>query len=398
MNASTVKQEVKNITDELISIRRYLHQNPELSFQEIKTSKYISELLNKWGIEHTSNVGGYGIIGILKGKNPDSKVIALRADMDALPIIEENNVKYCSVNDGVMHACGHDVHMTCLLGTIKLLSENRDWFNGSIKFIFQPAEETLPGGALKMIEDGVLENPKPDLIIGQHVFPELESGKVGVRSGPYMASTDELNLTISGRGGHGALPQTFDDTIHTAAELIHKIKEKVNEKAPTDYPTVLSFGKIVADGAYNIIPKEVIIKGTFRTFDENWRKIVHKIIKTIATEISAKHNTNCDVFINSGYPVLENDKQLAILFEKNAIEYLGEQNVEILDMRTTGEDFARFTQLIPGVFYRLGIANKKQGINSRLHSPTFDIDESSIEIGTGIMIWNTIMTSLDDSY
>ena len=269
MNASTVKQEVKNITDELISIRRYLHQNPELSFQEIKTSKYISELLNKWGIEHTSNVGGYGIIGILKGKNPDSKVIALRADMDALPIIEENNVKYCSVNDGVMHACGHDVHMTCLLGTIKLLSENRDWFNGSIKFIFQPAEETLPGGALKMIEDGVLENPKPDLIIGQHVFPELESGKVGVRSGPYMASTDELNLTISGRGGHGALPQTFDDTIHTAAELIHKIKEKVNEKAPTDYPTVLSFGKIVADGAYNIIPKEVIIKGTFRTFDEN---------------------------------------------------------------------------------------------------------------------------------
>jgi amidohydrolase len=398
MNASTVKQEVKNITDELISIRRYLHQNPELSFQEIKTSKYISELLNKWGIEHTSNVGGYGIIGILKGKNPDSKVIALRADMDALPIIEENNVKYCSVNDGVMHACGHDVHMTCLLGTIKLLSENRDWFNGSIKFIFQPAEETLPGGALKMIEDGVLENPKPDLIIGQHVFPELESGKVGVRSGPYMASTDELNLTISGRGGHGALPQTFDDTIHTAAELIHKIKEKVNEKAPTDYPTVLSFGKIVADGAYNIIPKEVIIKGTFRTFDENWRKIVHKIIKTIATEISAKHNTNCDVFINSGYTVLENDKQLAILFEKNAIEYLGEQNVEILDMRTTGEDFARFTQLIPGVFYRLGIANKKQGINSRLHSPTFDIDESSIEIGTGIMIWNTIMTSLDDSY
>jgi amidohydrolase len=397
MNASTVKQEVKNITDELISIRRYLHQNPELSFQEIKTSKYISELLNKWGIEHTSNVGGYGIIGILKGKNPDSKVIALRADMDALPIIEENNVKYCSVNDGVMHACGHDVHMTCLLGTIKLLSENRDWFNGSIKFIFQPAEETLPGGALKMIEDGVLENPKPDLIIGQHVFPELESGKVGVRSGPYMASTDELNLTISGRGGHGALPQTFDDTIHTAAELIHKIKEKVNEKAPTDYPTVLSFGKIVADGAYNIIPKEVIIKGTFRTFDENWRKIVHKIIKTIATEISAKHNTNCDVFINSGYPVLENDKQLAILFEKNAIEYLGEQNVEILDMRTTGEDFARFTQLIPGVFYRLGIANKKQGINSRLHSPTFNIDESSIEIGTGIMIWNTIMTSLDDS-
>ncbi len=398
MNASTVKQEVKNITDELISIRRYLHQNPELSFQEIKTSKYISELLNKWGIEHTSNVGGYGIIGILKGKNPDSKVIALRADMDALPIIEENNVKYCSVNDGIMHACGHDVHMTCLLGTIKLLSENRDWFNGSIKFIFQPAEETLPGGALKMIEDGVLENPKPDLIIGQHVFPELESGKVGVRSGPYMASTDELNLTISGRGGHGALPQTFDDTIHTAAELIHKIKEKVNEKAPTDYPTVLSFGKIVADGAYNIIPKEVIIKGTFRTFDENWRKIVHKIIKTIATEISAKHNTNCDVFINSGYPVLENDKQLAILFEKNAIEYLGEQNVEILDMRTTGEDFARFTQLIPGVFYRLGIANKKQGINSRLHSPTFNIDESSIEIGTGIMIWNTIMTSLDDSY
>ena len=398
MNVSKVKKEVRKITDELISIRRYLHQNPELSFQEIETSIYISELLNKWNIEHTSNVGGYGIIGVLKGKNPDSKVIALRADMDALPIIEENNVEYCSINDGVMHACGHDVHMTCLLGAIKVLSENRDWFKGSIKFIFQPAEETLPGGALKMIQDGVLKNPSPSLIIGQHVFPELESGKVGVRPGLYMASTDELNLTISGRGGHGALPQTFDDTIHTAAEIIHKIKEKVNETAPKDYPTVLSFGKIVADGAYNIIPKEVIIKGTFRTFDENWRKTVHKIIKTIATEVSTKHNTNCDIFINSGYPVLENDNQLAILFEKNAIEYLGKQNVELLDMRTTGEDFARFTQLIPGVFYRLGIANKEQGINSRLHSPTFNIDESSIEIGTGLMIWNAIMTSLDDSH
>ncbi len=335
MKASYLKKEISSISNQLISIRRHLHANPELSFQESGTADYISKLLNEWGIPHERNIGGHGIVGLIKGNNPDSKVIALRGDMDALPIIEENDVAYCSTNNGVMHACGHDVHMTCLLGAVKILYKNKDQFSGTIKFIFQPAEETLPGGAIKMIEEGVLEYPSPDFIIGQHVYPDMEVGKIGVKAGPYMASTDELNLTISGRGGHGALTYTFDDTVHAAAETIYKIKEKVKKEAPEGFPTVLSFGKVIAEGAYNVIPPEVIIKGTFRTFDENWRKKVHKIIHKISGEVAQKHNTTCDVFINNGYPVLENDTTLTGMFFEKAAEFLGTENIETLEMRTT---------------------------------------------------------------
>ncbi len=390
MDKLQVKETVSEISDQLIKIRRHLHANPELSFHEEKTADYISKLLSEWDIPHETNIGGYGIAGLVKGKNPGSKVIALRADMDALPITEENNVDYCSTKNGIMHACGHDVHMTCLLGAIKVLSENKDSFEGTIKFIFQPAEESLPGGAIKMIEEGVLENPAPVLIIGQHVFPELEIGKVGIKAGVYMASSDEVNLTIKGRGGHAAIPSSFDDTILSASEIIVKVKEAVKEQSPKGFPTVLSFGKIIADGAFNVIPSEVKIIGTFRTFDEGWRKKVHSIIDNISAKVAKKHNTTCDVFIVSGYPVLENNNDLTIAFKKAASEFLGEKNVVELEVRTTVEDFARYTQIIPGVFYRLGIANQEKGITSNLHSPTFNVDEKSIEIGTGLMIWNAL--------
>lgn len=390
MNKNEVRGQVSSIVDNLISIRRHLHSNPELSFEEEKTSHYISSLLTEWQIPHSTNIGGHGIVGLIKGKNPESKVIALRADMDALPIVELNTIDYKSLNDGVMHACGHDVHMTCLLGAVKILNENRNEFNGTIKFIFQPAEETLPGGALAMINEGVLENPKVDIIFGLHVFPEMEVGKVGIKPGAYMASTDEINLTIVGRGGHAAILTSFDDTVHSASEIIVNIKKAVAEKAPDGFPTVLSFGKILANGAYNVIPSDVIIKGTFRTFDESWRKEVHRIIKEISAHTAAKHNTKCEVFINNGYPVLENDEQLTEFFKKASAEFIGEENVIDLEMRTTGEDFARFTQLIPGFFFRLGVANHEKGIKSNLHTPTFDVDESSIEIGTGLMIWNAL--------
>ncbi len=397
MKITEVKRKVSEISPLLRQIRHYLHANPELSFEESETAEYISGLLSSWNIAHKCNIGGYGIVGIIEGQNPGTKTIALRADMDALPIFEKNDKPYCSQNPGIMHACGHDVHMTCLLGAVKILSENRQLFNGTIKFIFQPAEETLPGGAKKMIEAGVLNDPKPECIIGQHVFPDMEVGKVGVKSGPYMASTDELNITVKGRGGHGALPFTFDDSVHAAAELIYKIKELVNEKAPDEFPTVLSFGKVIANGAYNVIPPEVEIKGTFRTFDEKWRTEVHNIINRSAKEVGANHGTDCDVFINSGYPVLENNEMATLVFKEGAIEFLGKSNLEELEMRTTGEDFARFTQLIPGVFYRLGVANNEKGINSSLHSPTFDVDEESLDIGTGLMIW-TALSCLSKTY
>ncbi len=390
MDKFEVKKQVANILNDLISIRRHLHANPELSFVEEKTSQYISGLLTEWQIPHEINIGGFGIVGLIKGNNPESKVIALRADMDALPIAEQNDIEYKSLNDGVMHACGHDVHMTCLLGAVKILNDNKDSFEGIVKFIFQPAEEYLPGGAIKMIEEGVLENPKVDMILGLHVFPEMEVGRAGVKSGLYMASTDEINLTIKGRGGHAAIKSSFDDTVYSASEIIVNIKRAVEDVAPKGFPTVLSFGKIVADGAYNVIPSDVIIKGTFRTFNESWRKTVHSIIKDIATETASKHDTKCEVFINGGYPVLENNEELAKKFSRASGEFIGTENVINLEMRPTGEDFARFTQLIPGCFFRIGVANHKKGIKSNLHTPTFNVDEKSIEVGTGLMIWNTL--------
>ena len=390
MKKAEVKKKVKNLVPKLINIRRYLHANPELSFNEENTSKYISTLLTDWKIQHQTNVGGLGIVGTIEGKNPQSKIIALRADMDALAIIEQNNVSYSSLNDGVMHACGHDIHMTCLLGAINILNNNKHDFEGTIKFIFQPAEENLPGGAIKMIKEGVLENPKPEMIFAQHVFPDLEIGKVGVRAGIYMASSDEINLTITGKGGHAAILGSFDDTVLAASSIVVALQQIVSRHAPPTVPSVLSFGRMIADGAYNVIPSEVTIQGTFRTFNEAWRNKVHALITNIAQNTALAHNTNCEVVINKGYPVLQNNKLATDIFTKAAIDFVGEENVIDLDIRMTVEDFARYTQLIPGCFYRLGTSNKEKGIISNLHTPTFNVDEKSIEIGTGLMIWTAI--------
>ena len=390
MDKNEVKEQVADIITNLISIRRHLHANPELSYNETKTSQYISGLLTEWQIPHDTNIGGYGIVGLIQGKNPNSKIIALRADMDALAISEQNNIDYKSLNDGIMHACGHDIHMTCLLGTLKILNENKDSFEGTIKFIFQPAEENLPGGAIKMIKEGVLENPSPEMIFAQHVFPDLEVGKVGVKSGVYMASSDEINIYVRGRGGHAAIPNSFDNTVLAASSIIVTLQPINSTLAPKDVPSVLSFGKVIADGAHNVIPSEVTIRGTFRTFDEKWRDKAHQLITKIASETASNYNTHCEVVIDKGYPVLKNDDRVTSIFKNVAIDFVGNENVVDLAIRTTVEDFARYTEVIPGCFYRLGIANKEIGITSNVHTPTFNVDEKSIEIGTGLMIWTTL--------
>ena len=385
-----IKEEVSKIRNELISIRNYLHANPELSFEEKNTAKFISDTLNSWGIKHKTNIGGFGIVGLIEGKNPTKKVIALRADMDALPIKEENKIEYKSLNIGKMHACGHDVHMTCLLGALKILNELRGSFEGSIKFIFQPAEETLPGGAIKMIEAGVLENPKPELIIAQHVFPELEVGRVGFKSGIYMASSDEVNLIVKGKGGHAAITDSYNNTVLAAAEVLVKLNKEIEKEKPLDFPSVLAFGKHIADGAYNVIPSEVTITGTFRTFNEDWRKRVYEIINEVSATTAKKHNCSCDVNIINGYPVLVNDDLVTEKSRNAATDFLGEDAIEELKIRTTVEDFARFAEIIPACFYRLGVANKEKGITSNLHTSTFNVDEKSIEIGTGLMVWTAL--------
>lgn len=382
-----IKEEVKKEFPSLVETRRHLHANPELSFKEFKTASYISGLLEKWGIPHQTGVGGNGIVGMIKGKNPDKKTIALRADMDALPITELNQAEYKSLNTGVMHACGHDVHTTCLLGAAKILNRQKDEFEGSIKLIFQHAEEKLPGGALQMIEAGVLKNPKPASITGQHVFPDLEAGKVGFRSGMYMASSDEINLFIRGKGGHAAMPEKINDTVLAASQIIVALQQVVSRKSDPQLPTVLSFGKIVAGGAYNVIPDEVSVFGTFRTFNEKWRAEAHQIITNTAKSVANAFGCHCDVVIEKGYPFLVNDEKVTQAAREAAIEFLGKENVVELKMRMTAEDFASYSQKIPACFYRLGTANTKKGINSALHTPTFDVDEKSIETGTGLFAW-----------
>ena len=382
-----IKEKVNKEFDFLKKVRRHLHSHPELSFQEVETAKYISKMLTEFGIEHETGIAGNGVVGLIKGKNPDKKVIAIRADLDALPVNEENDVDYKSEVPGVMHACGHDVHTTCLLGASKILNELKDEFEGTIKLIFQPAEENLPGGAQQMIKEGVLENPAPSAIMAQHVFPELEVGKVGFRSGIYMASSDEINIYVRGKGGHGAMPDQGDDTVLAASHIIVALQKIASRDAPPKVPTVLSFGKITGEGAHNVFPAEVAIHGTFRTFDEEWRNKAHKLIEETAKLTAKIFGLECEVVIDKGYPVLVNDGTVTSVAREAAEEYLGKDNVVDLELRMTVEDFAYYAQKIPACFYRLGVGNKEKGIVSNLHTPTFDVDEDSLKTGTGLLTW-----------
>ncbi len=375
---------------ELIAIRRHLHSYPELSMQEKETSAFIQSKLTEYGIPFTSGIAVHGIVGLIRGRNPDSRVIALRADMDALPIVEKNQVDYCSQNPGVMHACGHDVHMTSLLGASKILNELKNEFEGSIKLIFQPSEERFPGGASMMIKEGVLVNPAPEKMYGQHVLPTLEAGKVGMKPGKYMASTDEVYLTVKGKGGHGGTPELNVDPVLIAAHILVALQQIVSRNLPPQLPAVLSFGRFIAEGRTNIIPNEVKLDGTLRTFDENWRAMAHQKIRKMATSIAEGMGGECEVFIDKGYPFLVNDDKVTADAKQFAIEFLGSENVVDLDMRMTAEDFAYYSQLVPSCFYRLGIRNESRGIVHNLHTDKFDVDENSLEIGAGLMAWMAV--------
>jgi amidohydrolase len=388
-NKERIHALAKEYADEIVSIRRHIHQNPELSYQEFETSTFIQSKLTEFGIEFQHGVANTGIVGYIKGKNPDKKVVALRADIDALPIYEKNDVPYKSRNEGVMHACGHDVHTASLLGASKILNEIKDEFEGTVKLIFQPGEEKLPGGASIMIKEGVLKNPKPDNIVGQHVMPLIDAGKVGFRSGMYMASADEIYLTVHGKGGHAALPESNIDPILIASHILVALQQIISRNASPKIPSVLSFGKITGMGATNVIPDEVKIEGTFRTMNEVWRKDAHQKIKHMAESIAYGMGGSCEVDIRVGYPFLKNAPELADQLKGFAQEYLGEENVEDLDLWMAAEDFAYYSQEIDACFYRLGIKNEEQGIVSGLHTPTFNIDESALEVGAGLMAYLT---------
>lgn len=392
---SKIKQLAQEYHSEIISLRRQIHSNPELAFEEFETAALVAKFLKENGIECQEGIAKTGVVGLIKGKNPDSKTIALRADMDALPIFELNDIDYKSKNEGKMHACGHDVHTSSLLGAAKILKTLSPEFEGTIKLIFQPSEEKYPGGAKVMIEEGVLENPKPDIIFGQHVYPELDAGMVGMKSGQYMASTDEIFLTIKGKGGHGAIPQKNIDPVLIASHIVVALQQIVSRNANPSMPTVLSFGRFIADGQTNVIPDVVKLSGIMRTFDETWRAEIKKKVTEMSQLIAKSMGGECEVFIDQGYPFLVNDEKVTEKTRNFAKEFLGEENVKELELRTTAEDFAYFSQKVPGCFYRLGIRNVEQGIDSNLHTATFDVDESSLEIGMGLMAWLAVRELLN---
>jgi len=384
------KQRIKDLTqkhlDEIIEIRRHIHQFPEVSFDEVNTSKYIQQQLTKIGIPFKAGYVKTGIVGTIKGKNPEKKVIALRADMDALPIQEKSNSPFCSVNDGVMHACGHDAHSAALVGAAKILFELRNEWEGTILLIFQPAEEVFPGGAKLMMEAGIFDKQKPEVILGQHVLPTMKSGHAGFKEGMYMASGDEIYLTIKGKGGHAAMPHLLTDNVLVASQIIVALQQIVSRYVPAQIPTVLSFGKFIAEGATNIIPEQVEIAGTLRTMNEEWRAKIKTKIREIATHTAQSMGAECEVDIKDGYPVVHNDEKVTRQAIEFSEEYLGKEQTEAMDTRMTAEDFGYYTQQYPCTFYRFGVQQATEETGN-LHTPQFNLNESSLETATGLMAY-----------
>jgi amidohydrolase len=382
-----IKELAHKYAPEFIAIRQHIHAHPELSFQEFETSLFIRQKLDEFGVTYTAGIAGTGIVATIQGKNPSSKTIALRADIDALPITEANDVPYKSLNTGVMHACGHDVHTSCVLGATRILQELKDEFEGTVRILFQPGEEKHPGGASLMIKEGVLENPRPDAIFGMHVQPTMEAGKLGFRDGKYMASADEIYITIKGKGGHAALPHLTVDTILVASHLVVSLQQVISRNNNPFSPSVLSICAFNGGYTTNVIPAEVKLMGTFRAMDETWRFKAHQIIKKQATELAHAMGAEIDIEILVGYPCLYNNEAVTAQARGLAEDYLGSDKVEDTEIRMGAEDFAFYSQIVPACFFRLGTGNIARGITSGVHTATFDVDESAIEVGMGTMAY-----------
>jgi len=382
-----LKEKIKTLASRYFEkyreVRRHLHAHPELSYQEYNTSIFVQDKLKELGIPFMV-MAETGVVGIIQGRSSE-RVIALRADMDALPIQEENNVSYASTVNGVMHACGHDVHTTCLLGAAQILNELKSEWDGTIKLIFQPGEEKNPGGASILIKEGVLENPAPQAIYGLHVNPLLETGKLSFRSGKVMASADELYITVKGKGGHAASPHQTTDTVLTASHLVVALQQVVSRNNDPFSPSVLSICSFQGGHTTNVIPSEVNLKGTFRAMDEAWRFEAHKRITEIVENLARANRAEIELKIDIGYPTVYNNPALCNHARLLGEEFIGNSNVEETELRMGAEDFGYYSQKIPGCFFRLGTGNKEMGITSGVHTPRFDIDERAIEIGIGIM-------------
>lgn len=387
----TLHDQIRAISDEIFEkvkgYREHLHRNPELSYQEFETCAFVSDTLTGLGIQHRKGVAETGVVAIIRGDNhtEEQPCIGLRADLDALPIVEENDVPYASQHPGVMHACGHDVHTSVLLGTAEILHRLRNELRQPVKLIFQPGEEKNPGGASLMIEAGVLEHPEVTEMYALHVFPDMETGKTGFKEGIYMASCDEIYITVNGSGGHGATPHQCIDPILIGATIVTSMQQIVSRRCDPKIPCVLSFGHFESLGATNIIPSRAYLKGTFRTMDERWRAQGLKLIEEQAKLIAESLGGTVDVTISKGYPYLENDPEITRKMRRKAQHFLGEENVEELPLRLTAEDFSFYSQVVPVCFFRLGVRNEILGITYGVHHPRFDIDPESLRTGMQLM-------------
>ena len=389
-----IQAQAKQIAPQVIEWRRHLHAHPELSYQEFQTSAFVQEKLKQMDIPYEV-MFTTGVVGLIRGKNPDSRIVALRADMDALPITEETTLPYKSMNEGVMHACGHDVHTACLLGAAQILQTTRNDWSGTVKLIFQPGEEKNPGGASLLIRDGVLENPKPEAIVALHVNTLLEAGKASFRAGKVMASADELYFTIKGKGGHAASPHLAIDPILISAHLITALQQLISRHNQPFNPTVLSITSIQGGTTTNVIPEQVKLMGTFRAMDENWRKEAHEKIRRLSVDLVRSMGGELDLHIDVGYPCVHNDEKVNEACRQLSVDYIGNDQVSETELRMGAEDFGYYAQQIPACFFRLGTRNESKGIIHGVHTPRFDVDESALEIGVGLMAW--LGTSLNSS-
>ena len=386
MIKESIQRLSRQYANEFIGIRHHLHANPELSFKEFETSAFVQQKLRDWGIPFEVKATT-GVVGLIAGKEPGKRVIALRADMDALPITEENDIAYKSVNKGVMHACGHDVHTTCLLGAARILNELKGEWEGTVKLIFQPGEEKNPGGASLMIKEGVLKDPVPSGIFALHVHPGIETGLLSFRGGMIMASADEIYITVKSKGGHAAAPQITADTILIASQLVVSLQQIISRNNNPFNPSVLSITSFQGGNTTNVIPSEVKLMGTFRAMNETWRFEAHELIRKQTLELVHAMGAKAEITIDVGYPFVLNDEALNTASVKKGEEYVGRENVVTTELRMGAEDFAFYTHQVPGCFFRLGAGNAKKGITSGVHTPTFNIDENAIEIGMGFMAW-----------
>ena len=378
-----IKQETEALLSEVIHHYHYLHQHPELSYQEKNTSEYITRYLDIEGIAYRKNIGGYGVLAMVTGEAFESdKEIALCADMDALPIEEENNVAYKSINKKVMHACGHDAQVASLMGAAKLINRHRKYFGGTVLFVFQPAEEQSPSGAYQMLKDGVFKDHDPAFIVKQHAYIDLPAGKIAFQSGVIMASADEVHIKVKGQGGHGALPHELNDTVLAASNIIVAMQQVVSRRSNPFNPMVLSFGKFIADGATNVIPSEVILAGSLRCMNELERGQMLEIIPQIAASTAAAYNCTCEITIPEGYPCTISNKDITEQVKEVAVELIGEDNVCEFPKRMTADDFGFFTEKYKGCYYRFGVAGEHK--SGRLHTSTFLIDDESLRESTAL--------------